>query len=314
MDTSLHVEAPPRLGRRGSFKVAGLGQCSLDFIAFTDGYPEEDTKKEASGMVIEGGGPVATALVSLCRLGVGTVFIGMVSDDWAGKEIKRGLIREGVDTAGLKARKGGRSQTAFITVNTGTGSRTICWMRPTVAALAPGEVRASLIRGAGFLLLDGLMADASMKAAGVARKLGIPVMLDAGRLREGMIELASVSDYVVASEEFSRGLGLNPEKALRKLSGAKTRAATVTLGDRGSLTLSGGRTFFTKAFRIKAVDTTGAGDVFHGGYIYGLLKGWPIEKTVEFASAFAALKCLERGSRAGIPTLHKTLKFMRNGR
>ncbi|MBI5492502.1 MAG: sugar kinase [Deltaproteobacteria bacterium] len=293
-------------------RVTGLGQCSLDHIAVLKRFPQEDTKEEALGLAMQGGGPVATALVALSRLGVKTSFIGMVSDDAIGAEIRRGLKAEGVDVKGLKVKKGGSSQAAFILVNPAKSSRTIIWKRPTVPPLGPKEIDLSLIRGSDLLLLDGLMAGASLEAARTARLLGIPVMLDAGRMRPGMMKLCSLADYIVASSEFAAGLGPGTIEAIEKLSSYNPKAVTITLGKKGSVTSFNGKLFRQKAFKVKAVDTTGAGDVFHAGYIYGLLKNWAIEKTVEFASAFAALKCLKAGGRAGIPTLSRTLKFMKD--
>lgn len=291
--------------------VVGVGQCSLDFIASVKNYPLEDMKQEALDLTIQGGGPVATALVSLSRLRVRTVFLGQVSDDWAGLDIIKGLKEEGVDTSSVKIEKGGASQQAFIIANRKTSSRTILWMRPTAPPLSPVEVTPGVIKKGDILLLDGLMTDASLKAAGIAKKYGIPIMLDAGRVREGMIELAALSDYIVCSEDFAKGISPDIRVALKKLSLLSPRAATITLGKRGSITWADGAVFRQSAFKVKAVDTTGAGDVFHGGYIYGLLEGWDIKKTVEFASAFAALKCLKPGGRSGIPTLSRTLKFIK---
>lgn len=304
------------MGGAKTFTVAGLGQCSLDYIASVDGYPAEDTKAEARSLTIQGGGPVATALVALSRLGARTRFMGLVSDDRAGEEIRRGLDEEGVDTGGLIAAPGGESQTAFIVVNSRTGSRTILWKRPTVAPLAPSDLDPSFIASADMLLLDGLMMEASLEAARAARAHGVPVMVDAGSLRPGMMELVGLCDYVVCSEGFARALAPDPsnppdpKEALGRLAGPNTLAATVTLGERGSITLHDDEVFATPAFEVPAVDTTGAGDVFHGGYIYGLLRGWDLPRTVRFASAFAALKCTRPGGRAGIPGLDETLRFM----
>ena len=292
-------------------KASGLGQCSLDYIAPVNAYPVEDTKVETSGLIVQGGGPVATALVSLSRLGVQTFFMGTVSDDPAGREIRRGLVAASVGVRGLRTRKGGRSQTALITVNRLTGSRTILWQRPTVDELHAREVPESTIRKSGVLLLDGLMHAASLRAAQVARSFGVPVILDAGRPRPGIFKLIPLCDYVVAASEFASGLNLTPRQALERLAGFNPTAATITLGRKGSVTWHEGRVFSQPAFKVRAVDTTGAGDVFHGGYAYGVLKGWDMEKTVRFASAFAALKCTVPGGRAGIPTLARTVRFMR---
>ncbi len=292
-------------------KVVGLGQCSLDYITLLDGFPQEDAKKEVVDFTVQGGGPVATALVTLSRLGVNSAIVGRVSDDPAGDEIRRGLKAEGVGVKGLLARPGGRSQQAVVLVNRKAGSRTICWQRPTVEPLSPREVDPVFFKGARFILLDGLMMEASYKAAEHAARLGIPVMLDAGSMRPGMLKLASMSDYLVCSDRFVSDLKLSIKEAFKKLRTGRTRAVTVTVGDKGSFTFYEGKVYLQKAFKVKAVDTTGAGDVFHGAYAYGVIQGWDIKRTVEFASAVAAMKCRELGGRAGIPTLTEALRFIR---
>lgn len=289
-------------------KVAGLGQCSLDHLLTVDSYPEQDTKIEVTEWTLSGGGPVATALVSLSRLGVECDFFGIIGDDESGCRIRESLISEKVETGGLISRLDSSSQTAFIVVENKTGKRTIFWKRPSSEPLRVGELPDNFPGDVDFMLLDGLMLEASLYAAKKARVQAIPVMLDAGSLRKGMLELVSVCDYVVSSEGFARELIQTgdtsfPEEALMLIKSLGPRTTTVTLGDRGSITSSGSEIFQTPAFGIKAVDTTGAGDVFHGGYIYGLLQGWNIREVVKFASAFAALKCRRPGGRAGIPTL-----------
>jgi ribokinase len=291
-------------------KVAGLGQCSLDHLLTVDFYPDQDTKTEATEWTVSGGGPVATALVSLSRLGVECDFYGIIGDDDSGSRIRESIISEKVETGGLVIRNDSSSQTAFIVVEKETGKRTIFWKRPSSESLRAEELPDNFPGDVDLLLLDGLMLEASLYAAKKARERSIPVMLDAGSLRKGMLELVSVCDYVVSSEVFARELIKTdddsfPEEALKLIKSLGPKTVTVTLGDRGSITSSGSEIFRTPAFGIKVVDTTGAGDVFHGGYIYGLLRGWDIRGVVRFASAFAALKCRRPGGRAGIPSLEE---------
>jgi len=300
-------------------KVIGIGQCSLDYLFMIDAFPEPDTKRELRGWTIAGGGPVATALVSLARLGIDCSFYGIVGDDEAGEKIITSLSSENVKTGGVVKRAGSVSQVAFIAVEKDSGRRTIFWQRPSAAPIMPDELPDDFLNGAHFLILDGLMTEVSLHAARKAQRENIPVMLDAGHVRTGMIELAGLSDYVVASEEFGRELtasegGFDPGKALVKMKSFSPTAATITLGDKGSVTLSGDRMFSTPAFRVRVVDTTGAGDVFHGGYIYGLLHGWDIKEVVRFASAFAALKCRMPGGRAGIPSLKEVEALLEDER
>jgi ribokinase len=296
-------------------KVIGLGQWAYDYLFVTDSFPVPDTKKEVLEWTNAGGGPVATALVSLSRLGVDCDYHGITGDDEAGKRIRESLLNENINIEGLITREGADSQVAFIAVEKESGKRTIFWKRPSATPLAPDELPDNFLEGATFLLVDGLMAEASIHAAKKAREKGVPVMLDAGRMREGMIELAHLSDYVVGSEEFARGIleekTCDPEEAVDHMRSFGAKAATITLGDRGSITVCGEKTFLTPAFKVDAVDTTGAGDVFHGGYVYGLLQKWSIKEVVRFASAFAALKCRKLGGRDGIPNLEETMDFLK---
>jgi sulfofructose kinase len=287
-------------------KIVGLGQCALDHSFVFDTLPEPDTKKEVMQWEINGGGPVATALVSLSRLGMDCTFHGVIGDDEAGIKIINSLESENVNTAGLISRSNSNSQAAFIAVEKTTGKRTIFWKRPSADTLRPEELPDDFLKGSDFLLLDGLMPEVSLHAANMAKDKSVPVMLDAGRVRQGMIELAGLSDYVVCSEEFAREFCSDldefiPEKALQKMKTFNAKAVTVTLGSKGSYTMSGEKVFHTPSFNVDVFDTTGAGDVFHGGYIYGLLQNWELTKVTRFASAFAALKCRELGGRSGIP-------------
>ncbi len=295
-------------------KVVGLGQCSLDNLFIVDSFPAPDTKKEIIDWTTAGGGPVATALVGLSRLGISCSFHGIAGDDEAGKKIAESLLSEGIDVNGLLTRHRSYSQVAFIAIEKGSGKRTIFWKRPSADPLKPLELPRNFLDDSAFLLVDGLMAETSLYAVKKAKEKNIPVMLDAGRIREGMIELAHLSDYVVCSEEFARelanGIQFDPEKAVMSMKSFGSKAATITLGNKGSITLCGDEIFRMPAFDVDVVDTTGAGDVFHGGYIYGLLQKWNIKDVVRFASAFAALKCRKPGGRAGIPRLEDVEKFL----
>jgi len=293
--------------------VVGIGQCAWDVLAVVDRFPQADTKKEVLVWEEQGGGPVATALAALSRLGVPCWFHGVIGDDREGAAIRQSLLEEAVDVTGLVKRTNASSQTAFIAIDTTIGTRTIFWKRPTGDPLRAEELPPDFLRGVDFLLLDGLMKDVSLFAARAARTAGIPVMLDAGRVRDGMLELARLCDYVVGSEEFARELGWteNPElfrQEVRKLGFGFT---TVTLGKRGSVTFANDKVISCPAFSVETVDTTGAGDVFHGGYLYGLLQKWPFEDTIQFASAVAAMKCRKLGGRAGIPRLAEVQQFLR---
>jgi sulfofructose kinase len=295
-------------------RVTGIGQCSWDYLGTIESFPSSDTKVEILNWQEQGGGPVATALVALARLGVSCRFFGIAGDDTQGELIRESLLKEGVDTEGLLIRSNSTSQTAFIAVEKQCGKRTIFWKRPTGEPMRKEELGCDFLDGADFLHLDGLMGEVSLDAAREARKRSVPVMVDAGRMRPGMLELAQNCDYVVASEQFAADIEPDWENDYeaygRQLDRLGLANVTITLGERGSVTFQDTRVIRIPAFEVQTIDTTGAGDVFHGGFIFGLLQGWSIEDTIRFASATAALKCTKVGGRSGIPALDETLRFL----
>jgi sulfofructose kinase len=296
-----------------TMKIVGVGQCSLDYLTLVDSFPEKDTKKEVLLWEEQGGGPVATALVALKRLGADCAFYGVIGDDREGVKIRQSLVDEGVDTGGLVIRDNTVSQKAFIVIEKRSGKRTIFWRRPSGDELMPDDLGNDFLKGADFLLLDGLMKDVSLAAARRAKEMRVPVMIDAGRLREGMLDIAELCDYIVASEEFAKELGYDRDagRFLDILQKHRFGLTTITLGKKGSITFHGRETIAVPAYDVEEVDTTGAGDVFHGGYIFGILNQWDIIATVRFASAMAAIKCQKAGGRAGIPGSEEVAQFLR---
>jgi sulfofructose kinase len=287
-----------------TFDVFGLGQCSLDYIGRIDAYPPPDVKCEFSDLVIQGGGPVATALVALARWGLSCSFAGTIGNDLFGEMIEDSLKNEGVDTAGIVKRTGFSSQFAFIAAEAGDGRRTIFWQRPTGPPIGPGEVDIERLQKSRVFHTDGLFAEASIRAAQEAKQRGIPVVVDAGTLREGMLELAGLSDYCIASRTFARQFSESddPDDALRKLSKLGPRLVGVTLGHEGYRASFDGKIVRKPAYTVDAIDTTGCGDVFHAGFIYGLLRKWDCEKCLDFAAWAAAMVSMKMGGREGIPT------------
>jgi sulfofructose kinase len=292
--------------------VVGFGQCSLDILGQTDSYPELDQKTELSSLLLQGGGPVATALVTLARLGVPVAMVGAVGDDVFGRNIRQGLAEEKVDCTYLVQSAGASSQVAFIAVDV-EGHRNIFWHRGTARPAVPDAFPALLSNSVRILHLDGLHLEQSIAAATLARNMKVVTVLDAGTLRPGMERLLPLIDHLVVSEKFASQVvhRKDPEAALKQLAGYGADAVTVTLGKAGSLSMNAdGQVFRQSAFAVAAIDTTGCGDVFHGGYIYGVLRDWPLPQTVRFAAACAALKTRAMGGRTAIPTLQETESFL----
>lgn len=293
-----------------SYDAVGCGYACIDFLGTVSRLPEANTKLDISSLTIQGGGPVATALVALSRLGARTLFLGKVGDDDFGRQIVAGLKTEQVAVE-VRVAPGGTSPFAFIIV-TPDGNRTVLWTRGTTPFLSPEEVEPEAIRRARYLLLDDIEIPAGLHAAGIAREAGVPVILDAGTPRAGIEKLIHLTDQIVMAEKFPFRLTGERDyrqslKAVLKMGPAR---ATVTLGERGCISTSGDDWIEQAAFPVTAVDTTGAGDVFHGAYIYGLLQHWEIQKVLRFASAVAALQTRHVGGRSAIPTLEETLRLL----
>jgi len=294
-------------------EVVGLGQACVDYLGRVPSYPREDGKMELLDLRSQCGGPASTALVTLSRLGMKTSFLGSISDDPIGVEILKGLREDRVDHSFLRITPGHTSQFAFIAVSRESGHRTIIWHRGSVPPLKKEEVDLSPFSEARVLHLDGLMIEASVEAAQQAKAKGLKVVLDAGTLREGSLELVALVDLLIASARFAVplvGEHSPAEKALEALSAYGPREIVITLGAEGSVGWNRSELITQSAFPVDVVDTTGAGDVYHGGYIYGLLRGWDMRACMRFASAVSALKCRAVGARAGIPTLHEVTRFL----
>ncbi|MBW1701413.1 MAG: sugar kinase [Deltaproteobacteria bacterium] len=292
--------------------VVGLGQSCVDYLGTTTLYPPEDGKIELTDLDMRCGGPASTALVTLSRLGISTSFLGSISDDLFGKKIIENLKNEKVDVSYLKVTPGYTSQFAFIAVTQRSGKRTILWHRGSVPHLTPGDVDLSFFQKARVLHVDSLMIEASIEAARQAKELGMYVVMDAGTMRQGSKELAQLVDIIIASESFASplvGLEAPVKNALHVLRDLGPKQVVITLGAKGSIGLNDQGTFRQEAFQVKTVDTTGAGDVYHGAYIYGLLQGWEMPKCMRFASAAAALKCEKIGAQTGIPDLGAIKSF-----
>jgi ribokinase len=290
-----------------SFQVYGLGQSCLDYIGTVETYPPPDVKCQFTNMVIQGGGPVATALVALARWGVTCAFAGVLGDDLFGTMIKESLDEEVIDTGGVLVRTGSDSQFAFIVAEPGVGRRTIFWRRPTGPPPDPEEINYSIIQNAKVVHTDGFFPEASLAACKAAKAAGVTVVVDAGSLREGMLDIARLSDYFLASETFAQAIAGadKPLDACYKLAELGPRLVGVTMGKKGYVALDGDRVIEQPAYSVEAVDTTGCGDVFHAGFVYGLIQRWDVDKSLDFAAWAAAMVSLKLGGRTGVPTLEE---------
>jgi ribokinase len=222
------------------------------------------------------------------------------------------LSREGVDVSAVVVQPGRTSQFAFIMVEGRTAARTILWTRGSLEPLAPERLDEELIRSCRGLLVDTMEPAAGAAAAGIARRSGATTLLDAGTLRAGVLEILPHCDYIVASETFAGQIagGRGTDAALGEMMAFGPRAAVVTLGERGCAARSREGDVAAGGFEVDAVDTTGAGDVFHGAFLFAVLAGWDLGRCCLFANAVAAMKCRSLGGRPAIPSLDEALAFL----
>jgi len=294
------------------FDIIGLGYSAVDYLGVVPHMPEMDTKLEIECFTRQGGGVTATAMVAAARLGAATAFVGAVGDDDLGDFTVRELDREGVDTSQVVRVPGASSQFSFIMVHKSTGKRTILWTRSNVPPLDPAALDRDFIASCKVLHIDRHEVGAAIQAAHWAHEAGAIVVMDAGTYAPEVDDLLPHADVLITSHAFATDLTGEPDPAqsVRALLMGR-RIAGVTCGDKGSwFATRDGDEFRVPAFEVDVVDTTGAGDVFHGAFSFGLARRWNARQCARFASAVAALKCTKLGGRAGIPTYAQTQRFL----
>ncbi|MBM3852293.1 MAG: hypothetical protein FJ399_03965 [Verrucomicrobia bacterium] len=294
------------------FDIIGLGFCSWDYVCAVPRVPL-DGKVEIQRRLNQGGGPAATATFAAQRLGGRTAFIGVVGDDDCGRGILQELRGGGVDVCGVAIRPGAESAVTFCWAEQETGGRSIAWGRGSAAPLQPAEVDLAMVRASRALHLDGLQTAAALHAAAAARAAGVTVCLDAGTLVPRIEELIAQCDIVIAAEIFARRFcgTKEPEEAVLDLHRRGPRLTAVTQGAKGSVGFDGKELVRVPAFPVEVVDTTGAGDVYHGAFLLRQLEGASLGEAMRFAAGAAALKCEALGGRTGIPTRDRLDEFLR---
>ncbi len=295
-------------------KVIGVGAAVVDYIGVVDRYPDPDTQIEMQSFSKQTGGNVATALVTLARLGVDTGFLGKFGDDELGRQVHAGLLDHGVNLDGSIIQAGGSMGFAFIIVEAGTGRRTILWTGDGKAHLTAEELNHQLILSSQYLHLDHYSIDAAIAAAKIAKQGGVQVVLDAESVHPDIESLLPLVDVLIVCAAFAcEYTGCDDcEDALNFLhKNTAAHTVAITAGDEGSYCRDNAGTHRQLAFPVSALDTTGCGDVYHGAFIYGLIEQWPLARIAEFASAAAALNCRALGGQSGIPDLAEVEQFIR---
>ena len=294
------------------FDVVGMGLNAVDFISVVPEFPAPNSKMEILHFSKQGGGQVATALVALSRWGVKTKYTGKVGEDDLGNFSLHSIRQEGVEVSSVTTEPSATNQVAIILVEKSTGERTILWNRDERLMYRKGELRKEEVCSGKILHLDGHDIQAALQCVRWAKEEGIPTLIDLDKVESLTSKLIQEIDFVITSSRFPMlYTGISDQrKALLELQKHTPGFLCATLGHEGAVALINGEFLLVKGFEVKALDTTGAGDVFHAGFIYGLLQNWEVAEILRFANAVAALKCRDLGGRKGIPSLEEVQRFL----
>lgn len=287
--------------------VVGLGASSVDYVNLLPVTPSADgahSKVRISSHFVACGGQVANAMAACAALGLRTRFVGPIGNDANGRRVREALAARGVDVARAIVRDAA-NQFAVILVDERSGERIVLWDRDPRLLLPVDDIDASLFSDARALHVDDVDEQAATAAAGLAAARGMVVTSDIDRVSEHTPGLVARVTVPVFAEHVPAALTgePDPERALRRLRLPHHVLVCVTLGTRGALALDGDRVVHSPAFHVETVDTTGAGDVFRAGLIYGILRRWPAERTLRFANAAAAMSCTKLGAMTSVPAL-----------
>jgi sugar/nucleoside kinase (ribokinase family) len=310
------VNFPFSLAGEKDFDAVGFGLNAVDHLIVVSAYPAFDTKTRLREHVQAAGGQTASAMVGLQRLGLRTAYAGRFGSDAEGQFGFAALKAEGVNMQFAEMIEGARNQLAFIIIDARSGERTIIWERDERLAYSVEDAPVEIAARGRVLHMDAHDPLACARLARAARAAGTIVSADIDNIYEGLPELLPLVDVLISSKEFPRRLtGIADERASLVELKARYGSSIVgmTLGERGALLYTGGAFLDAPAYDVPGGcrDTTGAGDAFHAGFLYGLLNGAEIEASLQLANATAALKCRALGARTSLPNATELQDFLK---
>ncbi|MHB1318316.1 MAG: carbohydrate kinase family protein [Anaerolineae bacterium] len=300
--------------------VVGVGLACLDVLIRCKEMPSWERGGRIDAFGFDGGGPVGTALVAVQKLGVSAGYLGTVGTDRVAR-LKLGFLTEyGVDVSRVAVREGPETQVVIVYVDQETGERTFAGVRRDGAGPLPlqvSELDQDYVLSADYLHLDGMNYEAGMQAARWMKEAGKTVVYDghktsADQVPDAVRAAIDLVDVLICGEGFGRALTGKSDlyEAGEAALDMGPRIVVQTEGANGSYTVTRDERFHVPAFQVPVVDTTGAGDVFHGAYIVGMTHGWPLRQVAQFATAVSAIKCTGLGGRGPIPSFPQVIAFL----
>jgi len=285
-------------------------------LGIVERYAALDEKVGMKELIEQGGGLAATALAAVGKLGGRAAMLGNVGDDSSGQKISAALRDVGVETTNLRVVSGTRSRFAFCIIHEATGQRSIFFDTGTAGTPEPEEIDPDLVARAKVVLIDGTSGEGGIRCAEIAREQGKPVVLDVERSSAGSEALLRLATHPVVPQEYAASFAQSgsPLDGCRAIQQMGPQTVVATLGAQGCVAVEGDDVHQVPAFCVPVVDTTGAGDVFHGAFAYGLALGKCLADNLVFASAGAAISCRALGGRAGLATMDEVEDLIAHGK
>lgn len=296
------------------FDLLGIGENTVDVVLSVPHYPSRGGKVAFQSEHIGSGGQIVGAVATAARLGLRTAYIGAVGDDFRATIVRKSLELEPIAATHLVSRQNCMTQVSYIVIDESCGERTVFTHRPKELELTPEDIPEGWVTRCRLLHIDGYDPQAKLYAARLAKENGAHISADFDLPEPGLAEVLPYVDYLVTNSEFPIAWTGKSDlfEALAQLYREyNLKVAAATLGPYGALALSDEGYLYAPGFVVDVVDTTGAGDVFHGTFCYGLLKDMPLAEVLELSNAMAALNCQAVGARAGIAHLSKAQALRR---
>lgn len=297
------------------FQVAGIDGPCVDLAVSVDAFPQPNGTMRVNNVSWQGGGKVATGMVAAARLGAKCAIMGAVGADNYGMFCVRDFEAHGIDVSGLEVQEEKTTSLSIVISDKQTDGRSIVYHLGTAQIPEFEDMDASILENCEYFFVSSL-PDSVVEAAKKAKAAGAKIFIDADSYSEELAANVGMVDVFVGSEfvyEAMFGDDKNYEQNCEKVRQMGPEIVVFTFGANGCVGLSDEGFFTLPSFRVDVIDTVGAGDVFHGAFIAGLLQGWSVKEICRFASAVSAIKITRQGGRAGIPDKKTVMHFLETG-
>lgn len=297
------------------YDVVGIDMPCMDLLTTVDSFPKPNGGARVNSLSWQGGNKVSTGMVAAARLGARCAILGAVGDDSFGRFCLWDFEQHGIDTSGMVVRSNTSTSLSIVISDRETGGRSFVFHHGSAGPCSIEEIDHRKLEQTRFFFVSN-MDETAIWCCTTAKQAGAEIFIDADTYSEAMMEQIHLIDYFIASEFVYEALFSNRdyEENCRKILDMGPKAVVFTLGGKGCVGLCDEGFFKLETYPVEVVDTTGAGDVFHGAFLAGLLQGWTIRQCSDFSNAVASIKCTRQGGRAGIPDMATALKFMETGK